>query len=344
MPGVLSTFGAATSLVIGGGMYFAFMAPHILVDNLWTFVRKISTTGMKESADKFAKELSEVLGTDLPQTRTAMENLFQSYGTRGWRSYVTHNVLVVPWLLFPLQFVGPLRRNYPKLHRVLGTALVFSIIPAAVSGAELGFHSIYGMNAFIPGCLLAAGSLFYVGTGYKAAKKKDWMTHQLRMTQLTLFLSSIPLSRMSTAITWKLSTYLPANEDAPVWVLMDQNVTTGLWLALGGGYMWATWYQNRWRAKFGDGKSTPRIEEVVENKDAVVVETLDSANELPSTSTLVDVVDEQVPEEPAPPYEADSGEASLDVPESETGDSLNEEAVEEMEPLGKTPEEPSSKP
>ncbi|KAI9034241.1 hypothetical protein DFJ74DRAFT_10935 [Hyaloraphidium curvatum] len=304
MPGVLSTLGAGVALLAGSAIYVSVVGIHLVEDNLGTFVRKNRTTGLKEVTENYSQQLSRVLGSDPAQTLTYTDALFKSY-LRAWTPFVSHNVLAVPWLLFPLQFVGPLRRAYPGFHRLVGNLLVYTIVPCAVTGAWLGIHSTHGLLAAAPGCAIAAGSLFYSISGYLAIRRRDVATHQLRMTQLAIFLMSIPLSRLSVVATWPLSGKLPENEEAPVWRLMDQNVPTGLWVGLGAGHFMADWYGRTWDAGKAESAGVPQAAATVAEAKGAVVPAADEPPELASRSSakaeagVVERSDASAPADPA---------------------------------------------
>jgi uncharacterized membrane protein len=102
-------------------------------------------------------------------------------------------------LLGPFQFVGAIRRRWPRVHRSIGTAYVICCLTAGVAGLVLAFGSTAGPVATAGFGLLAVFWLVITANAWRLARNRDFVRHErwmIRSFALTL-----------AAVT--LRTYLP---------------------------------------------------------------------------------------------------------------------------------------
>lgn len=115
----------------------------------------------------------------------------------AWRvSFYTHIVSSVIVLLTGLlQFVKPLLRLYPRLHRLLGTVYVGAILLlSAPSGFVMALYASGGIWAKVSFVLISVLWWFYTWKAYRLALQRDFRRHRHYMYRsYALTLSAITL-------------------------------------------------------------------------------------------------------------------------------------------------------
>lgn len=85
--------------------------------------------------------------------------------------------------LGPVQFIGPLRRRYPKVHRWVGRSYLFlGVFPSALVGVPVAMLSVEG--AWASAGLLVGDIAWFVSAviAYRAARQRRYRDHAKWMT------------------------------------------------------------------------------------------------------------------------------------------------------------------
>lgn len=135
----------------------------------------------------------------------------------AWMSafYVHITSSIICLLTGPLQFVPRWRQKYPKIHRKLGKAYVFTILfLAAPSGLYMGFFANGGLGAQLGFVILAF--LWFITTylALKTAIRKDFVAHRKWMVRsYALVFSAVTLRVYMPLLTYFIGTLgLPTME------------------------------------------------------------------------------------------------------------------------------------
>lgn len=107
-------------------------------------------------------------------------------------------LLVGPW-----QFVAAIRARWPALHRWLGRVYAVGCLVGGAAGLPIAVGSSAGPVAAIGFCLLSLGWLVATGLGWRAAWRRDFVSHRAWMIRsfaltlaavtLRLYLPLVPL-------------------------------------------------------------------------------------------------------------------------------------------------------
>ena len=92
-------------------------------------------------------------------------------------------------LLGPFQFIGAIRRRWPRVHRWIGTTYVACCLTAGAAGLVLSFGSTAGPVATAGFGLLAVFWLVITANAWRLARNRDFVRHQrwmIRSFALTL--------------------------------------------------------------------------------------------------------------------------------------------------------------
>ncbi len=104
-------------------------------------------------------------------------------------------MLVGPW-----QFVRPLRRRWPRVHRVLGWTYVIAVFVGSLAGGAIALFSASGLVAGVGFFCLAIASLLTTGVAFGAALRGDYLQHQRWMLRSFALLFSGVMLRVLQAL------------------------------------------------------------------------------------------------------------------------------------------------
>ncbi len=98
-------------------------------------------------------------------------------------------------LLGGVQFIGTVRRQWPRLHRKVGKVYVgLILLVAAPGGLIMGVHANGGWSAQLSFCLQAVLWLLFTWHAYTRARTGDWPAHRAFMLRsFALTLSAVTL-------------------------------------------------------------------------------------------------------------------------------------------------------
>lgn len=111
---------------------------------------------------------------------------------------------MVALLLGPFQFIGAIRKNYPKTHRLMGKIYLISILIAASASLIMSVSKIiiaekaviFGSGLF----MLAAIWLLSSGMAYWSVRSKNYVQHKEWMVRSYVVTCAFTTFRLSTKI------------------------------------------------------------------------------------------------------------------------------------------------
>ena len=101
--------------------------------------------------------------------------------TIGLRTHITASAIAL--LVGPFQFLRPLRRRFPMVHRTLGRIYVAACIIGGLAGGSIALFSTSGLAAGFGFLSLAIVWLFSTVRAWLAVRQRDYLTHERWMTR-----------------------------------------------------------------------------------------------------------------------------------------------------------------
>lgn len=128
----------------------------------------------------------------------------QYIGIDHWRIAFFIHVYASIWVLLAgfTQFSGKIKRNNPRLHRIMGYVYVTDILLiTGPAGLLMGFYANGGPGSRIAFIMLAALWIFFTAMALIKAKQKDFKSHrQFMIRSYALTLSALTLRAWKYAI------------------------------------------------------------------------------------------------------------------------------------------------
>lgn len=132
-------------------------------------------------------------GTDVAFLRIKQDVIHHWYYLPAFFAHAYSAVLVLPAGF--TQFSSSLRRNYPYVHRLMGSVYLWTVLLlAGPSGLLIGLHANGGWSSRLAFCLLALLWLWFTTMAFVRARQKNWAAHRdFMLRSFALTLSAITL-------------------------------------------------------------------------------------------------------------------------------------------------------
>ncbi|KAJ3046846.1 hypothetical protein HK097_000454 [Rhizophlyctis rosea] len=201
-----------------------------------------------------AKDFGAVTGLTTKGAKNVIAFLYGNYG-KHIIFFVPHVMGSLSWALWPIQFSKTIRRKYPAIHRKVGQLLLLSMIPTNISALALGFVSPIGLPAKTFAVVGSTYIAYQVSTGYTSILSRNIPLHQLCMTRLSIFLMSIPFTRISITMQDSLYQhwYGQVSDDRAAEFNLEQT-RIAFWANLVGWLVVSEVYAGVWRWRRGARK------------------------------------------------------------------------------------------
>jgi Predicted membrane protein (DUF2306) len=99
----------------------------------------------------------------------------------GLRTHIMASAIAL--LTGPFQFLRPLRRRFPMVHRTLGRIYLSACIIGGLAGGSIALFTTSGLLAGFGFLSLASAWLFSTVWAWRAVRRRDYLTHERWMTR-----------------------------------------------------------------------------------------------------------------------------------------------------------------